>query len=110
MAFDRWIKTYGCDASLHRGIRDLGLDYAVATSARALVKVARSRGTDARGKATAETIAGRLGNRAWQTITWRQGVAERLRTHFARSRVHARGESCTRHEPEEWRLIAWPKA
>ena len=48
-----------------------------------------------------------LPTRAWRTIGWREGSAERLSSRFARLRVRAahRGE---RHD-EEWLLIEWPK-
>jgi len=96
---------YGTDASLRRGARELGLDYAAAVYARTLVEASAG----GSGKMTAETLAIGLPQRAWQTITWRQGVAEPLRSRFARVRVHARGEGCAGDEPEEWLLIEWPK-
>jgi SRSO17 transposase len=92
---------YGTDASLRRGIRDLDLDYAAAVYARTLVE---SRA----GKMTAEALAVGFPKRAWQTITWREGVAEPLRSRFARVRVRARGEGCMPDEPEQWLLIEWP--
>jgi SRSO17 transposase len=96
---------YGTDASLRRGIRDLGLDYSVAVYARTLIEAS----TGSKGKTTARALALGLPQRAWQTITWRQGAAEPLRSRFARVRVRARGEGCRRDEPEEWLLIEWPR-
>jgi len=93
---------YGSDASLRRGIRDLGLNYSAAVWARTLVD-------GGAGKMKAEELAAGLAKRAWKTVTWREGVAEPLRSRFARVRVRARGEGCTRDEPEEWLLIEWPK-
>ena len=93
---------YGSDASLRRGARDLGLDYSAAVWARTLVE-------GRAGKMTAQALAAGLPKRAWKTVTWREGVAEPLRSRFARVRVRARGEGCTREEPEEWLLIEWPK-
>lgn len=93
---------YGSDASLRHGMRDLGLTYSVAVWARTLVD-------GGAGKMKAEDLAVGLSKRAWKTVTWRQGVAEPLRSRFARVRVRARGEGCTRDEPEEWLLIEWPK-
>jgi SRSO17 transposase len=48
-----------------------------------------------------------LPKRAWRTIGWREGSAERLSSRFARVRVRAahRGEL----HGEEWLLIEWPK-
>jgi|SRR5262245_22101855 len=98
-------QAYGMDAALRRGARQLGLDYSAAVPARTLLE----RGKGNQGKMTAQTLALGLPKRAWQTITWRQGSAEPLRSRFARVRVRARGEGCTPNEPEEWLLIEWPK-
>ena len=98
-------QAYGTDAALRRGARELGLDYSAAVPARTLVEG----GKGDQGKMTAQTLALGLPKRAWQTITWREGSAEPLRSRFARVRVHARGEGCTPDEPEEWLLIEWPK-
>jgi SRSO17 transposase len=98
-------QAYGTDAALRRGARQLGLDYSAAVPARTLVE----RGKGNQGKMTAQTLALGLPKRAWQTITWREGSAEPLRSRFARVRVRARGEGCTPDEPEEWLLIEWPK-
>jgi len=96
---------YGTDAALRRGARELGLDYSAAVYARTLVESSKGN----KGKMTAEALALGLPQRAWKTITWRQGSAEPLRSRFARVRVRARGEGCTPQEPEEWLLIEWPK-
>jgi SRSO17 transposase len=93
---------YGTDASLRRGTRELGLDYAAAVYARTLVE-------GSKGRMKAEALAAGLPKRAWRTVTWREGSAEPLRSRFARVRVRARGEGCTRDEPEEWLLVEWPK-
>ena len=93
---------YGTDASLRRGTRELGLDYAAAVYARTLVE-------GSKGRMKAQALAAGLPQRAWKTITWREGSAEPLRSRFARVRVRARGEGCTPNEPEEWLLIEWPK-
>jgi SRSO17 transposase len=98
-------QAYGTDAALRRGARELGLDYSAAVPARTLVEGGKGN----QGKMTAQTLALGLPKRAWQTITWREGSAEPLRSRFARVRVRARGEGCTPNEPEEWLLIEWPK-
>jgi SRSO17 transposase len=56
---------------------------------------------------SAKELALGLPRRAWRTVGWRDGSAERLSSRFARLRVRAahRGE---RHA-EEWLLIEWPK-
>ena len=96
---------YGTDASLRRGARELGLDYSAAVHARTLVEACKNDAI----RMTAEALALALPKRAWQSITWREGAAEPLRSRFARLRVRARGEGCTPDEPEEWLLIEWPK-
>ena len=98
-------QAYGTDASLRRGARELGLEYCAAVPARTLVEGAKG----GKRKMTATALAKRLPQRAWKSITWRQGTAEPLRSRFARIRVRARGEGCTPDEPEEWLLIEWPK-
>jgi SRSO17 transposase len=52
-----------------------------------------------------------LPKRAWRTIEWREGAAERLSSRFARVRVRAARRDFKRSEsrPEEWLLIEWPK-
>ncbi len=54
-----------------------------------------------------EELALALPKRAWRTIGWREGTADRLRSRFARVRVRA----AHRDEPsrQEWLLIEWPK-
>ena len=52
-----------------------------------------------------------LPKRAWRTIKWREGAAERLSSRFARVRVRVahRDYNLTDSRPEEWLLIEWPK-
>src|SRR6266851_5792539 len=52
-----------------------------------------------------------LPKRAWHTIAWREGTAERLSSRFARVRVRAARRDFKRSESraEEWLLIEWPK-
>ena len=49
--------------------------------------------------------------RAWRTIEWREGTAERLSSRFAlvRVRVAHRDYQLTDNRPEEWLLIEWPE-
>jgi SRSO17 transposase len=58
-----------------------------------------------------KTLALGLPERAWRTITWREGTAERLSSRFARVRVRPARRDFKRSEsrPEEWLLIEWPK-
>src|SRR5437660_252006 len=50
-----------------------------------------------------------LPKHAWRTITWREGTNDRLRSRFARVRVHASPTRGRRGCPEETLLIEWPK-
>ena len=59
----------------------------------------------------AKTIALGLPALAWQTIAWREGSADWLKSRFARLRVRAahRDESLAEPRAEEWLLIEWPQ-
>jgi SRSO17 transposase len=52
-----------------------------------------------------------LPKRAWRTIEWREGTAERLSSRFAlvRVRVAHRDYQLTDNRPEQWLLIEWPE-
>ena len=68
----------------------------------ATTSISRSRSRNSRSS---------LPKRAWRTIEWREGTAERLSSRFARVRVRAahRDYKLTDGRPEEWLLIEWPK-
>ena len=61
--------------------------------------------------ASVKDIALGLPKRAWRTIEWREGSAERLCSLFARVRVRAahRDEKQRTPRPQEWLLIEWPE-
>jgi SRSO17 transposase len=52
-----------------------------------------------------------LPKRAWRTIKWREGTAERLSSRFARLRVRVAHHDykLSDSRSEEWLLIEWPK-
>ena len=52
-------------------------------------------------------LARTLAPQCFRSITWRQGVAEPLRSRFARVRVRAAHRNVPR--AEEWLVIEWPK-
>lgn len=58
-----------------------------------------------------KALAHGLPKRAWHTIEWREGTAERLSSRFARVRVRVahRDYQRTESRPEEWLLIEWPE-
>jgi SRSO17 transposase len=49
--------------------------------------------------------------KAWRTIAWREGSAEKLTSRIARPRVRVahRDYNLTKSRPEEWLLIQWPE-
>src|SRR3954470_15388849 len=58
-----------------------------------------------------KALALALGPEAWTEIAWREGVAGRLTSRFARVRVRAahRDYWLSEPRPEEWLLIEWPE-
>jgi SRSO17 transposase len=58
---------------------------------------------------TVKQMARTLPKHAWRTITWREGTNDRLRSRFARVRVHASPKRGRRGRPEETLLIEWPE-
>src|SRR5215204_6830149 len=58
-----------------------------------------------------KALALALGPEAWTEISWREGVADRLTSRFARVRVRAAHRDYWLGEPrpEEWLLIEWPE-
>jgi len=116
---------YGNHTSLRAEITALGLTYAAGILSNTTVwppgteplppKPWSGRGRrprrvrrDAKHKpVSVKDLALGLPKRAWRTIGWREGTAERLSSRFARVRVRA----AHRDEPhsEEWLLIEWPK-
>src|SRR6202042_579382 len=92
---------YGNDARLRTDVSALGLTYAVGIQSNILV-FPPGTGPRRRGRAlnntgrrdepdliSAKTLALGLPNRAWRTIRWREGSADRLSSRFARVRVRA---------------------
>ena len=56
------------------------------------------------------SIAADLPSKAWQEITWREGVAGEMTSRFARLRIRAahRDEWRSELRQEEWLVIEWP--
>jgi SRSO17 transposase len=61
---------------------------------------------------TVKALAQSLPEDAWQTITWREGADEWLKSRFARVWVRPahRDYRLDEPRPEEWLLIEWPEA
>jgi SRSO17 transposase len=120
---------YGADTEFRSGISALGLQYVAGIlpnttvwapgtgplppapgSGRGRRQTRLRRDADHQPQAV-KALALALPATAWQTVTWRQGTAEALRSRFARVRVRPAHRDHTRSEPwpEEWLLIEWPE-
>jgi SRSO17 transposase len=97
--------SYGCNLPLRTEIAALGLTYVAAITS--TVKVCKAKDHDPRRESVKELAIG-LPKYAWRTITWREGTNERLRSRFAKVRVHASPTRGRRGRPEETLLIEWP--
>ncbi|MGH6948028.1 MAG: IS701 family transposase [Kiloniellales bacterium] len=119
---------YGCNTGLRTGVSALGLSYVAGILPNTSVwapgtaslppKEWSGRGrppTRIRRDAmhrpiSVKALALGLPKRAWRTIEWRDGTAERLSSRFARVRVRVahRDYQLTDGRPQEWLLIEWP--
>jgi SRSO17 transposase len=100
--------SYGSNIALRTGIRALGLSYVAA-----IVNTIKVRATPDHGlpeaRVSVKNLALSLPKRAWQTITWREGSADHLRSRFARVRVRVSPTRGRTGQPEETLLIEWPE-
>lgn len=119
---------YGNDSGFRAGISELRLDYVVgvngttavwppgvepavpAWSGRGRRPTRLRRGGDAAPVLQVRALAEGLATDAWQTVAWREGTAETLRSRFAALRVRPAHGDARRSaaRPEEWLLIEWP--
>jgi SRSO17 transposase len=113
---------YGNDSRLRAGVSALGLSYVFGIQSNTLVwpfdkgprrhdKPLNNTGRrDEPDLISAKELALALPKRAWRTIKWREGAADRLSSRFARVRV---GVGHNQLIPEslvrEWLLIEWPE-
>jgi SRSO17 transposase len=121
---------YGNDFDFRAGLRERGLQYAVAvepstkvwTSAPAQAPVAARKPTgrprqypalkDLPEAKTLLAVAKALPKQAWQNINWRQGTKGPMRSRFARVKVWAAHGWSRQEHPKrvmEWLLIEWPE-
>jgi len=121
---------YGNDFDFRAGLRERGLQYAVAvepstkvwTSDPAQAPVAASQPMgrprqypalkDLPEAKTLLAVAQELPKQAWQNINWRQGTKGPMRSRFARVKVWAAHGSSRQEHPKrvmEWLLIEWPE-
>jgi SRSO17 transposase len=120
---------YGSDTQLRTDVTALGLSYIAAILSNTSVwaqgtaplppkpwsgrgrppKLMRRDGEHQPTSVKALALA--LGPEAWTEIAWREGVAGRLTSRFARVRVRAAHRDYWRSElrPEEWLVIEWPE-
>src|SRR4051794_2491741 len=120
---------YGSDTQLRTDVTALGLSYIAAILSNTSVwaqgtaplppkpwsgrgrppKLMRRDGEHQPTSVKALALA--LGPAAWTEIAWREGVADRLTSRFARVRVRAahRDYWLSEPRPEEWLLIEWPQ-
>jgi SRSO17 transposase len=119
---------YGNDSGFRAGVLELGLDYVVGVLGTTAVWPAGTepavpawcgrgrrptrlrRGGDAAPVLQVRALAEGLASDAWQTVTWREGTAETLRSRFAALRLRPAHGDARRStpRPEEWLLIEWP--
>lgn len=113
---------YGRDSRLRAGVTELGVTYVAGilpdtlmwrpgTGPRRMDKPLNNTGRrDEPDLVSAKEVALGLPKRAWCTVTWREGSADRLSSRFARVRVRV---GYNKLIPEtlspEWLLIEWPE-
>ena len=119
---------YGHETRFREGITELGLRYVVGVQENTTVwrpgeipqpkKRQKGRGRPPtrlhrdgdHQPVSVKQLARELPDRAWKTITWREGTRQKLRSRFAAVRVRPAHRDHLRSEPypEEWLLIEWP--
>ncbi len=100
--------SYGANAALRSGISALALAYVAGIVPSIKVRATPDGDTPARRMSVKE-LALSLPKRAWRTIAWREGSAERLRSRFARVRVRTAPIRGAAGRAEETLLIEWPR-
>ena len=119
---------YGHETRFREGITELGLRYVVGVQENTTVWTPgeippRKKRRQGRGRpptrlhrdaehqpVSVKQLALELPDRAWKTVTWREGTRQKLRSRFAAVRVRPAHRDHLRSEPypEEWLLIEWP--
>ena len=113
---------YGRDARLRAGMAELAVPYVVGivptilmwgpgSGPRRMDKPMNNTGRrDEPDLVSAKKVALGLPKRAWHTVTWREGSAERLSSRFARVRVRVGYNKLIPEDAlPEWLLIEWPE-
>jgi SRSO17 transposase len=100
--------SYGSNSALRAGVSELGLRYVVGIIPTIKVQAVLRRGKLGK-RMSVKRLARRLPKDAWQTITWREGTNNVLRSRFARVQVHTAPIRRAAERPEETLLIEWPE-
>jgi SRSO17 transposase len=120
---------YGNTSSFRDALTELGLTYVVgvqgnivvwppghapavpAWSGRGRKPTRLRRGGDDAPTVQVRELAEQLPAPSWETVSWREGVAETLSSRFAAVRVRPAQGDARRSEPraEHWLLIEWPE-
>jgi SRSO17 transposase len=97
--------SYGTDSKLRAGISALTLTYAAAILPTIKVCAVAAPAT----RMSVKQLALGLPKRAWHTVAWREGSAQKLRSRFARVQVRTAPVRGAAGRAEETLLIEWPK-
>ena len=120
---------YGADTGLRTAVTALGLGYVAGIQPHTTVwppgqgplppkawsgrgrRPSQNRRDAEHQPVPAKALAQSLPATAWQTVTWREGSADWLRSRYARLRVRAahRDQALKQPRTEEWLLIEWPE-
>jgi SRSO17 transposase len=96
---------YGANTKLRTRVTELGLSYVAGILPQTKMWVKGKR-----RPISAEKLARSLPDKAWRTLTWREGTAEKLSSRFARVRIRVtHRDALSGARADEWLLIEWPK-
>ncbi len=101
--------SYGSNSGFRTGLSALGLEYVAAIIPTIMVR----RVTDDGGmgpRLSVKKLALRLPEKAWRTITWREGTNKKLRSRFPRVQVRTAPIGVPRHEVKKRSSSHGPRA
>ncbi len=119
---------YGVDSGFRRALSDMGLQYVVGITSAVIVwppgvdplapgpyagtgrPPVRPRLTAQRQPVSVKELAMGLPDKAFRTVSWREGTNEMLNDRFAAVRVRHEGSANRRNRlaPRQWLLVQWP--
>jgi len=106
-------EAFGANGPFRRGVRALGLDYALGVPG-SLTVLPAADGRQARrwrgqaGPLSVRQLAGLLPRAAWRWITWRDGTGPELTGRFAKLPVRVAADAPDSAAEEQMLLIEWP--